>query len=133
MAKGWTQAQKDELAELIQMLFAMTPFRSWAEFAREAEVSTVSMSRWQTGQDALEGYNLLKLLRASGALEVLRAEAERRTQPQAPDRPQELEEVAAAMLEEVRRGFDEIRTALANPQTPAEPQSVPTAPRKRPA
>lgn len=136
MAKKWSDEEKQELASLVQTLYLISPFRSWAEFARVAGVHPVSISRWQQGQDAPEGYNLLRLLRASGAEALLVAAANRAETTGTPDYPAELEDAAIAVIEEVRSGFGRLSDRLdrlEKQHTPAARRSPAKASRKRQA
>lgn len=135
MAKAWTPDEKRELAELVRLLFALSPYRTWDEFAAVAGVSPVSISRWQSALTAPEGYNVLKLLRGSGALEALRAEVTRREKGAQSDRPEDLEAVVTAVTAEVQAGFQKIADILDQDaaRTPAAPQPAPRVPRKRKA
>lgn len=78
MAKTWSDEEKAELADLVRLLYGIAPVRTWAQFAEIAGVHPVSLSRWQQGKDAPEGYNVLRLLKASGGLDLLRAAADRK-------------------------------------------------------
>jgi len=129
VAKKWSDEEKQELAVFVQTLFVLSPFRSWAEFAKVADVHPVSISRWQQGQDAPEGYNLLKLLRASGAFDLLQAAAQQRDKERLHDPPEELAEVAVALLEEIRAGFAAIGDRLAALETERTAEAAPPAPK----
>ncbi len=110
MAKKWTPAEKQELADLVLLLFELSSFRTWEEFASAAGVHPVSISNWQSARSAPEGYNVLRLLRASGALARLQASAALSAEDRNDSRPEA--RTVQAILSEVRSGFEKLQQQI---------------------
>lgn len=66
--KGRSEAK--EVAAFVQRLYAESGFSSWGEFARSAGVAAATMSDWKRGENAVSGYNLLKLIRTANWTEA---------------------------------------------------------------
>lgn len=57
--------EKAEVKAFIRELYASSGCKGWAEFARAAKVSELSLSDWRSAKGSLPGaINLLKLIRA---------------------------------------------------------------------
>jgi len=61
--------QRQEVARFVRELYARSGCATWDRFAKRASVHAVQVSDWQRGRSVPDGYNLLKLIRASGLLE----------------------------------------------------------------
>lgn len=103
--KRWTDKDLAELGDFVRLLYAFGGFQTWAEFADAAGVHKVSISRWNN-DEMMEGPNLLKLIRASGALAmvqqgVIDRQARLRAAPDPPpgDRLEGLAEKVAYLLD----------------------------------
>lgn len=68
--KRWSEKDLAELGDFVRLLYHFGSFRTWEEFAEASKVHAVSMSRWKNG-GMMEGPNLLKLVRGSGALALI--------------------------------------------------------------
>lgn len=59
------QRQIDEVAVYLQVLYGLAGFKSWAEWARQAGLLASTLSDYQRGKNAPNGYNLLRLMQAA--------------------------------------------------------------------
>lgn len=106
MAKKWTDEEKKETAAFVTMLYGLAPVRTQAELAAIAGVHPVQVSRWMTASDMPEGYNLVRLLKASGAMALLQDAADHKARGVPDVRPRalvdaltELQKQVASMME----------------------------------
>lgn len=67
MARRRTQAEKDEVAQLVRDLYARSGETSWADFAQKAGVHWENLSKWQRARVVPDGWSLLQMMRAADA------------------------------------------------------------------
>jgi transcriptional regulator with XRE-family HTH domain len=58
------------MAQFIRDLYQRSGCSTWDQFAARAGVHAVQISDWQRGEHIPDGYNLLKLIHASGILDA---------------------------------------------------------------
>lgn len=68
VAERLSQEERAEVQEFVRWLYARSRERSWAAFARRAGVSELSLSEWRSGRGTPSAMNLLRLLKATDAL-----------------------------------------------------------------
>lgn len=67
MARQLDQRQLDELAAFANELFELAGYKTTAEWARESGYGYPNLVNLRNGKRAVDGYNLLRLMRAAAA------------------------------------------------------------------
>lgn len=77
-----TPAQLEEVREFVRLLYSLSRCDEQQDFAKASGVHPVSLSKWITPDPkdgklpAPDAYNLVRLLRGSGAMDLLQAAAD---------------------------------------------------------
>lgn len=136
MARDLDAKQQEELTEFVNTLAEAAGYKTTAEWARESGYPASNLSNLRNGQKGVDGYNLLRLLRAAAArvettpeqlaLGLARATAEDASEVSVARR---LDEIAALVTE----ALGELRARPAQPEARQQAAAGPRTPVRKAA
>lgn len=107
MAVRRSALQKQALAAFVHTLYEQSPYVTWADFARAADVHPVNISDWQRAQTAPDGWNLYKLIKAAGGAPAALAALPRDDQAAIAESLEELASMIRLVLQALGTGDED--------------------------